>query len=77
MDGDRKIVDYVVESGHSNISLSANVQKWIKKGWQPYGDPYLGHEGHCQAMAKYEPLTVELSLSKFKHEAPTAKTPPV
>jgi hypothetical protein len=49
----RKIVDYTVLFCVDNADLSTEVREKIKKGWQPYGRPFMVTLGLCQAMVKY------------------------
>lgn len=58
-----KIKEYMVLGTNDDGSLSAQVDSWIKKGWQPYGSlqvvcPVLNNDtpapGFYQAMVIYE-----------------------
>lgn len=51
----KKIVDYILLRGVDNFNLSANVYEHIKRGWQPFGNPFLDKAGDFfQAMVIYE-----------------------
>jgi hypothetical protein len=55
----RAITEYVTVSKLEVILLDRNVNERIQTGWQPYGDPYLFGNFHCQAMVKFAETLVD------------------
>lgn len=60
------VIDYIILTSGDNYSLSEQVDKRIKDGWQPYGhlqiitdktikrdDETINYNIYCQAMVKY------------------------
>lgn len=53
-----KILEYFTACGSDAGSLDKEVNRFIQKGWQPFGSPYMntGNRGEfflMQAMVKY------------------------
>ena len=56
---DKIITDYIIlqrkqEFAYTNEinTLTGEVNTYIKKGWQPFGDPFGWNDKICQAMVK-------------------------
>jgi len=48
-----KITNYWLLDGETGFDLSEKVEKMLKEGWQPYGNPYYVGLRQVQAIVKY------------------------
>jgi hypothetical protein len=49
-----EIITYLTVEGHSSATLDSSVERKLKEGFQPYGNPYVFNNIFYQGMVKYK-----------------------